>query len=399
MPVYLEKENKWTKDGKKYQFRCYYTDIYGNRKQKESGLFLKKKEAEEAERNFLSSVNSQNILSVDVSFQNVYDDWISFKRKKVRSTTLYSRKLTVKKYILEYFKDYKLHSIKISQINKWSNHIFSLDNISLNEKNRIIGLMQEILKLAEDNYDFDKKVTSKLVKQNIERTTTTKDSEINFWTYDEFKSFIQVVDNKLYYLMFNFLYYTGLRFGEFNALTWKDIDLEKKTVTINKTLSTKFDKEDFKPKYKEANEKKLNVVEGKDYIITDPKTQNSFRTINLDDELVSLLKEHKESESKIMNFNENFFVFGNVRFFAKTTFKTNLDKYISKANIKRITPHGFRHSHVSLLIYLGCDIYEVADRIGDTPSEVEETYYHMFPDKKKHTIDVINNLKIKKNEG
>lgn len=47
---------------------------------------------------------------------------------------------------------------------------------------------------------------------------------------------------------------------------------------------------------------------------------------------------------------------------------------------------------VSLLINLGCDSRDVANRIGDTVNIVEKTYYHMFPTKKTHVVNVLNNL-------
>lgn len=98
------------------------------------------------------------------------------------------------------------------------------------------------------------------------------------------------------------------------------------------------------------------------------------------------------------------FVFGNAKYLAPTTFAKHLDKYIAQVqkehiNFKRITPHGFRHSHASLLIYLGCDSREVANRLGDTVEVTESTYYHMFPDKKKNTITVLNNFKKEVNKG
>ena len=64
------------------------------------------------------------------------------------------------------------------------------------------------------------------------------------------------------------------------------------------------------------------------------------------------------------------------------------------AGVKRITPHGFRHSHVSLLINLGCDSREVANRVGDTIQVIESTYYHMFQQKRNHTISVLNNINL-----
>ena len=47
-----------------------------------------------------------------------------------------------------------------------------------------------------------------------------------------------------------------------------------------------------------------------------------------------------------------------------------------------------------MLVYLGYDVKDVAERIGDTIQMVEKTYYHMFPEKKKDTIEKINNLKF-----
>lgn len=64
----------------------------------------------------------------------------------------------------------------------------------------------------------------------------------------------------------------------------------------------------------------------------------------------------------------------------------------------KISPHGFRHSHASLLFHLGCDSHDVANRLGDTVRVVENTYYHMFPSKKSNTVKVLNNLNMQKNE-
>src|SRR5699024_1086165 len=106
-----------------------------------------------------------------------------------------------------------------------------------------------------------------------------------------------------------------------------------------------------------------------------------------------LLLKHYEEEQKIYNFSKEMFVFGNVKYIAPTTFRRKLNKYIDISKVKIITPHGFRHSHASLLIHLGCDSREVAKRLGDTVQVIESTYYHMFPEKEKHTITVLNNFK------
>lgn len=370
--VYQEKnKNKWTKDGRKWYFKCYYTDMYGKRKQKVSKLYATKTEAQDEERLFIGKTNFKDETDHNITFQEVYEEWLDLKKSQLKSTSYYGRKKRADYHILSYFKPFKLHSIKINVIRNFKEHIMSLP-FGIEYKNRLLIDLKDILTFACNNYNFDVKVLSKIYTVKIESVDKERISNWNFWTNTEFKKFISVVDSELYYVMFNFMYYTGLRLGEVIALNWRDIDFENKKLRINKTLS--------------------NKIEDQIYIITTPKTRNSLRVIDLDDNLISLLKDHKENQKQLYDFNEDMFVFGGARYIAPTSFKRYLYKYISIAGVKKITPHGFRHSHVSLLIDIGCDSRDVAERVGDTISMVENTYYHMFPQKKGNVVKVLNRL-------
>ena len=59
--------------------------------------------------------------------------------------------------------------------------------------------------------------------------------KVSFWSYEEYQKFIKCVDDELYYIFFETLYYTGLRLGECLALTWKDF--KDNALDINKTLT------------------------------------------------------------------------------------------------------------------------------------------------------------------
>ena len=60
--------------------------------------------------------------------------------------------------------------------------------------------------------------------------------EKEFWTKQEFKRFLVTVENKPETKMaFLLLYWTGMRIGELLALTYNDIDLEKRTISVNKS--------------------------------------------------------------------------------------------------------------------------------------------------------------------
>lgn len=295
-----------------------------------------------------------------------------FKSRVVKPTTYYGLKKKLDKNILEFFKKYKLNAIKLNVIVEWMSWL-DKKGTTKKHQNLIIGYLKEILTYAKDNYEFESKVITKIQKYRIDEVEDKKIvAEWNFWTFEEFNKFIGYVDDPLYKLIFTFLYYTGLRLGEMIALTWNDLDFNRKTVNINKSFTNK-------------------LGDGQQHILS-PKTKNSIRIIDLDNDLIILLKQHYKEEKNIYHFNKNMFLFGNVTPITPTTFSRRLDKYITLANVKKITPHGFRHSHVSLLIDLGCDSRDVAKRVGDTVQIVESTYYHMFPNKKSNTVNALNNL-------
>lgn len=64
---------------------------------------------------------------------------------------------------------------------------------------------------------------------------------IEFWTKDEFQDFMSTFDLNDYfeqysYTIIYFLFMTGIRFGELQALTWSDLDFENELVNINKSM-------------------------------------------------------------------------------------------------------------------------------------------------------------------
>lgn len=49
---------------------------------------------------------------------------------------------------------------------------------------------------------------------------------------EEFKKFISVEEDIKWICLFKVLYYCGLRRGKLRSLTWKNIDLEKKSLSV-----------------------------------------------------------------------------------------------------------------------------------------------------------------------
>lgn len=90
-------------------------------------------------------------------------------------------------------------------------------------------------------------------------------------------------------VMFEILYYCKLRKGELRGLTWRNVDL------VNKTLSVK----------KQITDRGSSV---KEFQFSTPKTKSSIRTIPLNKVLLNDLKTLKEDVSKEYGFNDDYFV-------------------------------------------------------------------------------------------
>ncbi len=72
----------------------------------------------------------------------------------------------------------------------------------------------------------------------------------------------------------------------------------------------------------------------------------------------------------------------------KTTLDTRKNDLIKKAQIERkknvpyFTFHELRHTHVSTLIDLDLKPKDIADRLGHSVEQVNNTYSHLFPERK-----------------
>lgn len=157
------------------------------------------------------------------------------------------------------------------------------------------------------------------------------------------------------------LFYSGMRIGELRALTLSDIDFDKNTIRINKTLPRGADE------------------------TTTPKTLNSFRSVSMPAPIMADLKEYTGHIYDLTRHNRLFFL----EYQTITRYKNSV---CQSCGVRQIRLHDLRHSHVSLLIHLDCDIMTIADRIGDTPATVQSTYAHLYPDKKDIAVSKLEKI-------
>lgn len=77
----------------------------------------------------------------------------------------------------------------------------------------------------------------------------------------------------------------------------------------------------------------------------------------------------------------------------RTNMRFALAKWLKDANInKHITFHCARHTHATLLLTYGADIYTVSKLLGHTRVQTTEIYAKIIDDKKRQAVDLIPTL-------
>ena len=144
---------------------------------------------------------------------------------------------------------------------------------------------------------------------------------------------------------------TSLRFAEIIGLTPSDFDFVAGKVTVSKTWDYKSSK-GFAP----------------------TKNQSSMRTIAVDRPTLKIFAR----AVKCMRQDKPIFAQKDQRVYNSTA-NGRLRELCKSAGIPKISIHGLRHTHASLLIFEGVSVASVAKRLGHSNiTTTQETYIHII---------------------
>lgn len=117
---------------------------------------------------------------------------------------------------------------------------------------------------------------------------------------------------------------------------------------------------------------------------------SSYRTIPIPNFLLNYLKDLYDDCSSYYNFNDNWYVFGDIDPLPDTTLRARKSNNTFKARVKDIRVHDFRHSCASLLIDRGANITLVAKYLGHSKiDETLNTYSHMYQNRLENIVQII----------
>lgn len=348
------KAEKDPKTGK-WLIQYRYTDWQGKRRKSMKRGFATKREAEEWARDFLAKKS----LDFNMKFKDFVDLYFADMETRLRASTISRKHYLIDLKILPYFEDKQINDISVADIRSWQNTMLKGD-YSQTYLRAINNELKAIFNYAVKYYDLPHNPCVRAGSMGRKNA-----DEMAFWTREEFERFIETMMNKRQsYLSFMILYWTGMRLGELLALTIGDINMEKRTISITKSLQR---------------------LKGED-LITEPKTRKGIRVISVPKFLIADIQDYINSlykpgkEDRLLPVTKYFL-------------EHEIKRGIKESGVKDIHIHCLRHSNCALLASLGFTPVEVAERLGHEKVETTlNVYTHVMPEKRGEIADRLDQL-------
>lgn len=304
------------------------------------------------------------------------ETWIEkHKAPRLAPATLTSYRNNFRIHIKPYIGDIVLRELSTYHIQRCLDAIGGSCSTFVKNYNIIHGSLEKAVELGM------------IIRNPCKGVTFPEDDkqDMRVLSKEEQQRFIAALDGEYYRPMLLTYLYAGLRMGEGIPLTWQDIDLERRTIRVNKKAIVCHD---------------YNNHEARQVIQDFCKTKSSKRKVVITAGLAEVLKAHRENMIKRAEkigktWSESDLVFPNTN--GNIVYSRNLQhtlyRIFAKAGIEGATMHTLRHSYATRCFEAGVDIKAISEQLGH--ANVKTTYniyVHLLEDTKEKEIDKLDGI-------
>lgn len=425
------REHRLKSGQKSYEYRFEAAIIDGKRKWITKSGFKTKTEARRAGLTALQQYESigQVVAPSDMSFADYLDLWLKDDcMVDLKPTTVSNYQKKINNHIKPALGAYRLRSIKKEDLQMFILEMFD-NGYAKNTLSCISGILSKSMNYAVDHkYLLYSPAVRLRLPKNRTPKNPTRSSEREYIPADVataiFKRFPECEPS---HIPLRLGYECGLRIGEAFALVWEDIDLENKTITVNRQAQWQQDST------RTTADKVLSnghAASGDGFwYFANPK-YNSFRTIEISDSLCELLKREQERQEAMKAYYgaaythycaERSLAFGGktnptvaainpinsvdigspVHFVCVRSNGTYISgrtmqhtsSVIRKNLHERFSYHALRHTHASILYESGLSDKYISERLGHKDDRItRDTYIHITEVSRAQGQEALNRI-------
>ena len=230
--------------------------------------------------------------------------------------------------------------------------------------------LYNMLEFAKENEVIITNPCKKSVKSDIGKPSDKKEA----LTIDDQRRFLAAAKGQSYEYQYGFALQTGLRTGELVGLKWEDINFERKTLTIERSMEFRYKVGEWR--------------------VGPPKSKSGYRTIPLTDEAICILKAQKEKNRKLKVIDKEWadtvFLCRKGQPVKNSTYDTALFKICDKAGIKRFSMHVLRYTFATRCIEGGMMPKTLQKILGHSNIGITmNLYVHITEEEKQKEIDLV----------
>ena len=215
-----------------------YVDPYGKRKFIYSKDLKKLREREE--KLFKDQLDGLNVYVMgEASLNFVFDRYISTK-SELRETTYTNYTYMYDRFVREGFGKRKIGEIKYSDVLYFYYDLLNDKGLQVNTLETIHTVLHPTFQLAVRD-DIIRNNPSDGVMAEIKKKNTKKKNMRHALTIEQQRAFMNYIASSPIFVHWNSIFTvllgTGCRIGEVVGLRWSDIDMEKRTIDINHSMT------------------------------------------------------------------------------------------------------------------------------------------------------------------
>lgn len=349
-------------------YSARYVDRFGNRKEiYDRSLAELKRKLNTA---LHDDANGNNVEDNSITLSQWFKSWIEIHKYKVirNNTKMYYTQLYTK-HIEPFLGKKKIKDITQLNIKALLKEL-DQKGYHYETKNKVrIMLLDMFDKAMVDNY---------VLKNPCKGIRLARDEkkDMRVFSREEQAEFFECSKGTFYDNLFVVAVSTGLRQGEICALTWDDIDFEKKEISVTKTLLYQ----------------KLEGDTQKEFHLNPPKTRTSKRTVPISKQYETALKKQYIQRNNVMARKSAKPLEGFENLLFTTKYGTPICNQILLDAIKRIieeinlcrdeleqfeifSPHCFRHTFATRCFEAGIQPKTVQTYLGHATLQMTMDLY------------------------